>query len=526
MRSGMAAVCFAILLAAFAGCSRSHLHGPALPDAAGGADAAADAATDASSDACMPETERCNAVDDDCDGMVDESLSRACGSDVGACRAGSQRCQEGVWDSCTGALGRVLESCNGVDDDCDGKLDEALMRPCGSTVGACEAGAETCSDGSWHSCTALGPSMEACDGMLDEDCDGTVDEGCDCVTGTARPCGSDVGACKAGSQLCEAGAWAACQDAVHPSLERCNAVDDDCDGKLDEALMRPCGSDVGVCQAGDETCTAGAWVDCSAIGPGPERCNDLDDDCDGSLDEGLRCAPPCEEGISAGWGHTCARLETGEIRCWGRNSSGQLGIGKGDPRSRYVPVPVRAAITGALDVAAGGNGTCARLEAGEVWWWGHQVLRFEGITPILVPGVMHASELSIAEDHICALLRSGEVMCWGKNLYGQLGNGDQTRLLELPVFVSGVRDPVSVHAERHRSCALLRTGELSCWGLVNGELALAPVTVVTLANAVQISVGEHHTCALLVNGQVQCWQTGPRSGMPETVANLEGAVEI
>ena len=117
-------------------------------------------------------------------------------------------------------------------------------------------------------------------------------------------------------------------------------------------------------------------------------------------------------------------------------------------------------------------------------------------------------------------------MCWGKNLYGQLGNGDQTRLLELPVFVSGVRDPVSVHAERHRSCALLRTGELSCWGLVNGELALAPVTVVTLANAVQISVGEHHTCALLVNGQVQCWQTGPRSGMPETVVSLEGAVEI
>ncbi|MCG8554456.1 MAG: hypothetical protein MJD61_04080, partial [Proteobacteria bacterium] len=125
MRSGMAGVCLTILLAVFAGCGRSHLHGPALPDAAGGADAAADAARDATSDACMPETERCNAVDDDCDGMVDESLSRPCGSDAGACKAGSQRCQEGVWDSCTGALGRVLESCNGVDDDCDGKLDEA-----------------------------------------------------------------------------------------------------------------------------------------------------------------------------------------------------------------------------------------------------------------------------------------------------------------------------------------------------------------------------------------------------------------
>ncbi|MCG8556886.1 MAG: hypothetical protein MJD61_16620, partial [Proteobacteria bacterium] len=305
-----------------------------------------------------------------------------------------------------------------------------------------------------------------------------------------------------------------------------NHVDDDCDGSLDEALMRPCGSDVGVCQAGSETCAAGTWVDCSAIGPSPERCNDLDDDCDGSLDEGLRCAPPCEEGIAAGWGHTCARLETGEVWCWGADLSGQLGTGKGDPRDWHVPVPVKAAITGALDVAAGASKTCARLEAGEVRCWGHQVVGFEGITPILVPGVMHASEISIAVDHICARLRGGELMCWGKNLYGQLGNGAQTRLLELPVFVSGVRDAVSVHAERSRSCALLRTGQLSCWGLVNGELALAPVTVVTLANAAQISFGEHHTCALLVNGQVQCWQTGPRNRMPETVANLDGAAEI
>ena len=68
MRSGMAAVCFAILLAAFAGCSRSHLHGRA-PDAS--------APDGASSDACVPESEKCNAVDDDCDGMVDEALSRA-----------------------------------------------------------------------------------------------------------------------------------------------------------------------------------------------------------------------------------------------------------------------------------------------------------------------------------------------------------------------------------------------------------------------------------------------------------------
>ncbi|MCG8554309.1 MAG: hypothetical protein MJD61_03340 [Proteobacteria bacterium] len=87
MRSGMAAVFLAILLAAFAGCSRSHLHGRA-PDAS--------APDGASSDACVPESEKCNAVDDDCDGMVDEVLSRACGSATGACKAGSEVCMAGV----------------------------------------------------------------------------------------------------------------------------------------------------------------------------------------------------------------------------------------------------------------------------------------------------------------------------------------------------------------------------------------------------------------------------------------------
>ncbi|MGN6109406.1 MAG: hypothetical protein ACTHU0_30140 [Kofleriaceae bacterium] len=52
-------------------------------------------------------------------------------------------------------------------------------RACGSDVGACEPGTETCAEGHWGSCEGgIGPANERCEGSIDEDCDGEVDEGC------------------------------------------------------------------------------------------------------------------------------------------------------------------------------------------------------------------------------------------------------------------------------------------------------------------------------------------------------------
>ncbi|MFO0651202.1 MAG: putative metal-binding motif-containing protein [Polyangiales bacterium] len=71
------------------------------------------------------------------------------------------------------------ETCNNADDDCDGMVDEGLSRACST---ACGAGTERCAAGTWTGCTARTPAPEVCGNGMDDDCDGMTDEGCGTTT--------------------------------------------------------------------------------------------------------------------------------------------------------------------------------------------------------------------------------------------------------------------------------------------------------------------------------------------------------
>ncbi len=241
-------------------------------------------------------TEVCNGLDDDCDGTADEENpggGAVCGSSVGECAPGTTQCVSGSL-TCVGDTGPTDELCDGLDNDCDGLTDEGNPEggaSCGDTdVGECEYGAMTCVSGSLSCVGTTGPSTEICDG-LDNDCDGETDEG-NPEGGDA--CGDSTGACEPGTTLCVSGSLV-CDGAVEPTDEECNGIDDDCDGVVDDGIPvgAPCGTDEGECTPGVYVCSGGAIVCEGGLGPVDEVCNALDDDCDGSVDEGLAAGEPC-----------------------------------------------------------------------------------------------------------------------------------------------------------------------------------------------------------------------------------------
>ncbi|MCA9538513.1 MAG: hypothetical protein KC620_06465 [Myxococcales bacterium] len=236
-----------------------------------------------------PGAEVCNGADDDCDGAADEHIApkpTACGESVD--RGGRRSINENspLVDSCTPGKPGV-EQCNGEDDDCDGKIDEDVApRPTRCGVGACAArGNSVCVDGEFvDSCTPGKPGAEVCD-AVDNDCDGAADEG---IAPVPSACG--VGACGAVGQIvCDKGRRI---DTCTPGKalpEACDAVDNDCDGRTDEDI-RPqvthCG--VGECRRdGRQVCNAGKLTDtCRPGRPSDEICDEADNDCDGAIDEG------------------------------------------------------------------------------------------------------------------------------------------------------------------------------------------------------------------------------------------------
>ena len=224
--------------------------------------------------------------------------------------------------------------------------------------------------------------------------------------------------------------------------------------------------------------------------------------------------------IAAGGYHTCALASNGTVRCWGDNTTGQLGVGTS--AQRLAPVQVAGLGSDIQADAAKGAFSCALTPAGGVKCWGdnsHGELGdgtlMQRRTPVAVAGLgSGVRSIATGDLHTCAVTTAGAVLCWGSNIYGQLGDGTTTQR-QTPVPVAGLGSGVrSIAAGGNHTCAVTTAGAVFCWGdNISGQVGdgttlkrTTPVVVSGQGSGVQsIALGFYHSCALSTGGAVSCW---------------------
>jgi alpha-tubulin suppressor-like RCC1 family protein len=245
--------------------------------------------------------------------------------------------------------------------------------------------------------------------------------------------------------------------------------------------------------------------------------------------------------VAAGFGHTCLLTETGAVKCWGRNKSGELGNGTNQRSTEPVDVP---GLTGIVAIAAGDYHTCAVTGQGKIKCWGanDDGQLGDGSTvapgqPVDVAGIDGVTGVAAGTAHTCARTGSGEVWCWGKNDQGQLGDGSESASRGVPKPVSGLIGGVAaLTAKGGHTCVLSLSGIIQCWGvnkfgqLGNGtfddQSAPSPVTGLE-GSAVLVAAGWGQTCAIMEGGKLICWGWNFYGQLGEgSTANRNHPVEV
>lgn len=289
--------------------------------------------------------------------------------------------------------------------------------------------------------------------------------------------------------------------------------------------------------------SAGNYHTCAVLATGALKCWGIN--YFGQLGDGtteMRPTPVAVSGlgsgvvaVSAGGAHTCARLITNALKCWGRNSDGQLGNGTVNTNANSFPLDVSGMTTNTAAVSIGENHTCALTTGGGVKCWGDNSSGQLGdnsttdrSSPVDVYNLSSGTTgIDSGRLHTCALVNGG-VKCWGNNAYGQLGNGTLVNE-KIPVDVSGLTSgAAAVDAGWGHTCARTTSQGLLCWGYNNsGTLGdgtttsqSVPLQVPSLETGVtEVSAGTYHTCAIQ-SELLKCWGDNPDGQLGDgTVTN-------
>jgi alpha-tubulin suppressor-like RCC1 family protein len=404
---------------------------------------------------------------------------------------------------------------------------------CASTFCADGVCCNSACAGACLSC-ALAGGVGTCSGILAQDdpdkvaCPGTCDAGGLCKSKRGQACSTTAGGCIAGSSCAPDGVC--CTQTCAGAGTACVGS---CSGRADGTCAYPtggCGPAAtcsGVNFLAQGSCNAGA-----CITPSPAPCSNgticSGNACKISCATNADCLPTyfCASGtchqratmIGGGYRHTCVLLADTTLRCWGDNTTGDLGNGTMTDSNVPIAVPNLSGVTA---IASGlGAHTCVVMNDNTARCWGDNFFGSVGNgqnnvnqpTPVVVTGLKAVSAISVGNFHTCALIAGGTIQCWGYNASGQLGDGTTTDSA-VPVPVFSINGAIAVAAGDSHTCALKSDGTVWCWGsnsigqlgVTGVDSSLFAVQAPGVAGAVAIANGGKDTCVRLSSGAVSCW---------------------
>eukprot|EP01083_Nonionella_stella_P145549 456305_1 len=251
--------------------------------------------------------------------------------------------------------------------------------------------------------------------------------------------------------------------------------------------------------------------------------------------------------IVTGRYHTCALSTAHKVKCFGRNSYGQLGYGdtniRGDEANEMGDILLEIDLGNSfipMQIVVGYDHTCALSTAYKVKCWGYNLRGALGygdtnhrgdeanemgddLLEIDLGTSFVPMQIAPGYDHTCALSTGNEVKCWGYNLYGQLGYGDTNDrgdeanemgddLLEIDLGTNFI--PMQIATGSYHTCALSTANKVKCFGdNMFGQIGygdtnnrgdeanqmsdnLLETDLGTNFIPMQIVTGRYHTCAL------------------------------
>ena len=269
--------------------------------------------------------------------------------------------------------------------------------------------------------------------------------------------------------------------------------------------------------------------------------------------------------VATGWYHTCAILDNDQVKCWGQNTYGQLGYGNTtslgaantDMGDNLAYVNLGSGRT-AKEIYAFGYRSCAILDNNALKCWGRNITGQLGLGDVANRGDnagemgdslsavdlgtgLYAVKVAGTDSTTCAVLNNGNLKCWGLGVtgsysgvnytyYGELGletnnktwgdnageMGDALPTVNLNIGANSILDIVG---GRSFYCVLISNSEVKCWGRNNnGQLgkdnttnigdtvgSMSSLTAIPLGSAVAIKNMRESACAILAGGTTKCW---------------------